>query len=159
MTDFDDFIMAENHELASSLKNIDTRMEANRQKVLLSQMATSECEAISNRIRSLTDGRKVRGEVFRWMGAATITLGKASLEIQNLHVYSNCYSEARISDGNPTGSRRTFRFTPTLANDRIVWSISCSHIDRHGLFSTAKVARLLVEQLVSVYQALGSSYY
>jgi hypothetical protein len=153
MTDYDDFIRAENHELTLSRKNSDARVEANRQKILLGQMATSESESIPNRIHSLTDGRKVRGEAFYWVNAATITLGKTSLEIRKFQDYPKCCSEARISDGNPTGSRRTFHFSPTLASDRIVWSMSCSHIDRHGLFSTAKVSRLLVEQLISVYQA------
>ena len=156
MTNYDDFIMAENYELTLGRKNSDARMEASRQKILLSQMATSEFESIPNRIHSLTDGRKIRGEAFCWVSAAKVTLGKASLEIRQFQDYPKCCSEARISDGNPTGSRRTFHFAPTLASDRIVWSLSCSHIDRHGLFSTAKVSRLLVEQLVSVYQALSA---
>jgi hypothetical protein len=156
MKDYNVFIMAENHELTLGCKNSDARMEATKQKILLSQMATSECESIPNRIHSLTDGRKIRGEAFCWVSAAKVTLGKASLEIRQFQDYPKCCSEARISDGNPTGSRRTFHFAPTLANDRIVWSMSCSHIDRHGLFSTAKVSRLLVEQLVSVYQALSA---
>ena len=156
MTNHDGFIRVENHELTLGRKNSDARMEASRQKILLSRMATSESESIPNRIHSLTDGRKIRGEAFCWMNAATVTLGKASLEISEFQDYPKCRSEARISDGNPTGSRRIFHFAPTLASDRVVWSMSCSHIDRHGLFSTAKVSRLLVEQLVFVFQALSA---
>jgi hypothetical protein len=154
MTDLADFVMGGNYETPSGRKNSGAGIEADRQKIILSHMATVECESVPNRIRSLTDGRTIRGQIFCWVNADTITLGKASLEIRKFHDYPKCYSEARISDGNSTGSRRMFRFTPTLASNRIVWSISCSHFDRHGLFSTAKISRLLVEQLVSVYQAL-----
>jgi hypothetical protein len=154
MTDFDDFVMAEIYGLPSGCKNGDASIEAKRQKIVLSEMVTLECESIPNRIRSLTDGRRIRGQAFCWASVDTVTLGKASLEMRKFHVYPKCYSEARISDGNPTGSRRIFRFTPTLVSDRIVWSMSSSHIDRHGLLSTAKICRLLVEQLVSAYQAL-----
>ena len=153
MTNFDDYILPTNHELPLCRKNNSARMEVNRQKELVSQRAASEYEALPGRIRSLTDGRKIRGAAFYWVDRSTVALGKTSLEIQEFHFYPNCYSEALISDGNRAGSRRTFRFTPTLRSDRIVWSMFCSHIDRQGLFSSAKVARFLVEQLASVYQA------
>jgi hypothetical protein len=152
MTDLDDYILPTNYELPLCRRNNSARMEVNRHKELVSQRAASEYEALPGRIRSLTDGRKIRGAAFYWMDRSTIALGKTSLKIQEFHFYPNCYSGALISDGNPAGSRRTFRFTPTLKGDRIVWSLFCSHIDRNDLFSTAKVARFLVEQLASVHQ-------
>ena len=154
MTNFDDYMLPANHEVPLCRKNNSARMEENRQKELVSQMAASEYEALPDRIRSLTDGRTIRGAAFYWVNRSTVALGKTGLEIQEFNFYPNCYSEALILDGSPAGSRsRTFRFTPTLKSDRIVWSMFCSHIDRHGPFSTAKVARFLVEQLASVYQA------